>query len=279
MKWLVLAVLTIITIIFPPNIFALEFNISNPTISSNELSFDASSSAQSRAYYLQGAIRKIDNAYYFGSTKNLDGNWIDYISSPDPVYIASNFYLASPIDSSWSGKLSMKFSSSDVNYKGPGDYELKVRLFTGASSSATSTSSNVLTITLNEPLPSPLVELSPSPSPSPSYSPQPIDEILAENRTPPSPESRPTKPPRPSPSPELETLEGTVAGTSDIDLSIFQESSLSPSQSSLIKSSNALTLNKDRLKIVLMIGAGLIISSVAGFFGYRKYLSKRKIRS
>ena len=39
------------------------------------------------------------------------------------------------------------------------------------------------------------------------------------------------------------------------------------------------SLRTERLKNVLMIGAGLVLISLAGFLGYRKYLSSRTIES
>ncbi|MFZ2199834.1 MAG: hypothetical protein WAV40_03540, partial [Microgenomates group bacterium] len=70
----------------------------------------------------------------------------------------------------------------------------------------------------------------------------------------------------PSPSPE-----GEVAGVADIDLSSF---GASPGSSPDLQgqSSQGLALNHSRLRTVLMIGTGLIILSLAGFFGYRRYL-------
>lgn len=104
----------------------------------------------------------------------------------------------------------------------------------------------------------------PSPSPSPSHTPTPTPTPI-----PPTPTPTPRPSPKPSPSPELSPPPpGTVAGEStEIDLSGFGLPSKPTSSPPITQP----TLNRSRAKTALIIGSGLIILSLAGFFGYRKY--------
>lgn len=111
----------------------------------------------------------------------------------------------------------------------------------------------------------------PSPSPSPSVNPSPIPSPT------PSPSPKPSLKPSPitSPSPDLSPFpEGTVAGET-LNLSLFTASPApSPAPSPLPK---GLRLRTDRAKNLLITGIGIIIISLSGYFGYRKYLDKGKI--
>lgn len=115
------------------------------------------------------------------------------------------------------------------------------------------------------PVPSPTPTLTPTPTPTPTSTPTPT----------PTPTPKPSIKPSPSPSPELSPAhDGTVAGVStEINLSGFGISP-SPSADPILRgdSSQAPTLNIDRLKTVLMISSGLILISLAGLFGYHQYL-------
>ncbi len=113
------------------------------------------------------------------------------------------------------------------------------------------------------PTPTPTPTSTPAPSPSPTPTPTPVLT--------PTPTPKPSIKPSPSPSPDLApTTDGTVAGESiEINLSGF---GISPSPSLQGQSSQAPTLNKSRAKTALLVGSGLILVSLAGFFGYRKYL-------
>lgn len=105
----------------------------------------------------------------------------------------------------------------------------------------------------------------PSPSPTPTPTPTPI----------PTPTPKPSIKPSPSPSPDLSPDPvGTVAGvSSDIDLTIY--GTASPSASVQSDLSLKPSLNKSRFKTVLLVALGLILLSVAGFFGYRTYLQTK----
>ncbi|MFZ2199849.1 MAG: hypothetical protein WAV40_03620, partial [Microgenomates group bacterium] len=181
---------------------AIDFTIHDPVVTNLEISLTASISATSN-YYLQGTIRSQSSSKYFGETQNNKGDWIDYVSSPEKEYIASNFFLTDVKNATWSGMIKLRFKLDDPSYLGPGVYDLKLRRYTGNSSSSAG-DSNTLTINLTAqaPTPSPSPTLLPSPSPSPTPKPSPI----------PSPKPSPVISPSPSP-------EGEVAGVADIDLS------------------------------------------------------------
>lgn len=243
---------------------AIDLSISDPVISNLEVSVIASLSASSN-YYLQGVLRSQSSSKYFGETQNNRGDWVDYISSPEKEYIASNFFLTNIQNATWSGQLKLRFKTDDPNYFGPGLYDLKVRRFTGSSSSSAG-ESNTLVINLTAPLLTPTP--SPTPTPIPSLSPSP--SMLPSPTPTPTPTPKPSA--KPSPSPDLSTTsDGTVAGaTTEVDLSGFGVV-VSPSPILPGDARQAPILNRSRAKTTLTIGSGLILVSVASFFGYRRY--------
>ncbi len=245
----------------PTKTLAVDLMISDPLVTGLEISVNASLSATAN-YYLQGTLRSQTSSKYFGETQNGKGDFIDYVSSPEKEYIASNFFVTDVKNASWSGMVKLRFKLDDPNYLGPGIYDLKLRRFTGGSSSSAGESSTIavnLSVALPIPSPSPTITASLAPSPSPT----------------PSPTITPTPTPKPSPSPLpspslLDDTEATVAGIStEIALSGYGNS---PAPSLQGLALQAPSLNRSRLKTVLLIGSGLIILSIASFFGYRRYL-------
>jgi len=267
MKRLLLALFLLFLYVAPAH--AVELTISNPTISGTEIEVDTYF-ANSSDNYLQGTLRAVGSSYYFGQTQNNNSNWIDYVSSPDASYITGNFFVTDIQDASWSGKIRLRFASDDPQYKGPGDYELKLRRFTGGSSNSAG-DSNMLIISLSEPTPTPTPTATttststptPTPTPTPTLAPSPT----------PSPKPSP-KSAKPTPSPS-DDPEGTVAGVhvDSVELALG-DSSPTPSPSSS-PGPTSLTLNRDRARVALFVGAGLIVLSVGGFFGYRKWRATR----
>ncbi len=258
--------------IFPRKVCAVELSIYDPIISNLEITVTASLSSSTN-YYLQGTLRSQSSSKYFGETQNNKGDWIDYVSSPEKEYITSNFSLTDVKSASWSGQLKLRYKIDDPNYIGPGLYDLKLRRFTGGSTSSVG-ESNTIVVNLTSIIPTPTPSPSPSPSPSitptPSLSPTPI----------PSPSPSSTIKPSPSPSPDFElSQEGTVAGiATEINLSGYGETP-SPSPKIIETSNTELSLNQSRLKTVVMAGIGLIIISLAGYFGYRKNLIMKRASS
>jgi hypothetical protein len=248
----------VLLIISQSTAHALDLSISNPIVTDLEISLSASLSATSN-YYLQGAMRAQSSSKYFGETKNVRGDWIDYVSSPDKEYITSNFFQTDVQNASWSGIVKLRFKLDDPNYLGPGLYDLKLRRFTGQSSGSAG-ESNTLTLNLTAQTPSPSAIASASPSPSPSLIPSPHSSFK----------------PSPIPSPSLSGVaeEGTIAGvTTEINLEGFGQSLLSPAPSPAASPSPGLTLNRARAKSAVLIGLGLILTSLSSFLIYRRYLS------
>lgn len=255
-------VITLIFLCVTTPVQAIDLSIKDPVVNNLEISLNASLSATSN-YYLQGTIRSQSSSKYFGETQNSKGDWIDYVSSPEKEYIASNFFVSDVQNASWSGQVKIRFKIDDPNYLGPGPYDLKLRRFTGGSSSSAG-ESNTLNINLTGVIPTP------TPSPSPTSMPTPTPSATQN----PSPSPSPVGAGSSRPSPIVVTSPppiGTVAGEStQIDLSGFGVPSASP-----VGADNhppvRPVINRSRAKTVLMLGAGLVILSVAGYFAYRKY--------
>lgn len=216
--------------------------------------------------YFQGTLRAVGTTPYFGATKNNVDTWVDYVTEPAVDYITSTFFSFTPVEASWSGKVQMRYAADDQEYAGPGEYELKLRRYTGKSTSA-SGDSNTLTVSLSASLPSP--SLAPSPTPAPTPTPTPTSTSTPAPT--PTPAPSPLASPKPSEggSPNLAiSSPGTVAGVADIDLAGFGASPLAtPSPTPIL----APQPSGERVKNTVAIGSGLVISSLAGFLGYRKY--------
>jgi hypothetical protein len=264
--WLALS----LVLLFPRPAHAIDLSIKDPVINNLEISINASLSATSN-YYLQGTLRSQSSSKYFGETQNIKGDWVDYISSPEKEYIASNFFVTDVKNATWSGMVKIRFKIDDPNYLGPGLYDLKLRRFTGGSTSSAG-ESNTLTLNLTAALPTPTPSPSPSPSPSPTSTPTPSPS------TSPTPVGAGSSHPSPiiqiSPPPV-----GTVAGEStEIDLSGFGVSPSPSAEPSLQGSSSQVpSLNKSRAKTAITVGSGLLIISLASFFGYRRYLGIKRL--
>lgn len=123
--------------------------------------------------------------------------------------------------------------------------------------------------------PSPSPSASPSPTPTMSPSPTPMPTTTPTIAPTTSPTPKPSVRVTPSPSPELSnSTGGTVAGitTASIDLTGFGVTP-SPSQNPGNETKKSPTINKSRARTALIVGSGLILISLAGFFGYRRYLA------
>lgn len=249
---------------------AVELAISDPEVKGLEITLSASLSGSTN-YYLQGALRAQNSSKYFCETKNNLGNWIDYLSNPDKEYIASNFFRTDIQESSWSGKLSLRYKPDDPNYVGPGLYDLKLRRYTGNSTSSAG-DSNTLTITLTEPLPTIAPTHSPA-SPTPGSTQVPVAT--------PTPVSLPSPPPTVLPTPKFSpSVVATIAGaTTEIDLTSFASTPTPTNQLEYIPPQTEPSLRLDRLKKVILIGGGSLLLLVSSYFAYRKYLNQRKAGS
>jgi hypothetical protein len=141
---------------------SINFEISNPQLA-DDISVQASISGIScdPKCYLQGVLTNPSPTRYFGSTQNNSGNWVEYSSNPSIEQIVNTFFAIEPIVGSWSGMLKIKFDQNNSNYRGPGEYLLKLRRFTGKSDSSAG-ESNILTVFLSKPTPTPIPTATPT---------------------------------------------------------------------------------------------------------------------
>lgn len=124
------------------------------------------------------------------------------------------------------------------------------------------------------PLPSPSVVPSPESSPhqAPSPAPTPI-ETPAPSALPPSSRVRPSPQIHASPdisvSPaQISSVAGAATDSADIDVSAFARAS-SPVPS--VRPAPSLNLNRDRARVVLLIGTGLLSTGGVSYLIYRRY--------
>lgn len=150
---------------FPKLALATSINISNIPLEISEQPFEFNVSitgAQPGTNYLRANFFPAGTTHYFGFTYNGSN-----------FYNGSDFtqYLSINIDSSgnWSGVIQAKIDPSSNYFSGSGEYNLKVRRYTGSGSY---TWSNEVSLYVNSstssPSPTPGPSTSPSPTPGPS---------------------------------------------------------------------------------------------------------------
>lgn len=240
------------------SVFAVDFSISNPEINDKEISFDAAlvyvttTNCPDNHCYLLGAMRSAGSSKYFGETLNTQNNWIDYISSPDTEYIKINLYEADIQMSSWSAKLKMRFKIDDPNYQGPGNYDLKVRRYTGKSNSFAQ-ESNTLNIVLSASMPTATPTLTPTSTPTPT--PEPKSTPTSTPTRTPTPTKTPTPTGKPTaastPTPALMATISAVLGVTD-----------SPATASVLTDRETKPSVKPLIISLLLVGIGCAILSL-----------------
>jgi hypothetical protein len=250
---------------------AIQFNIGDAILSDTEINLTASisglntSSCSSEGKcYFQGVLRRAGSSYYFGQTQNNTGSWIDYISSPELEYIQSAFYSFQPNSGSWSGQLKMRFFTEDTEYKGPGDYELKFRRFSGNSKNP-SGESNSCPLILTALLPTPTFTPTPSPTAAPTSAPTPTPTKT------PTPTPTPTLKPSTSPTPKEIDVLGESTKSGEIILPTDVQSS---SEDTLISNQSKDESSSWFQKISIFIGIVFIVS--CGILTFRE-IRKRKL--
>jgi len=210
-----------IFLFLPKKVLAAAITISSPSITNDEVTINvsvidlSSSSCPNIKCFLQGMFtQSTSNPQYFGYTQNNFLTWYEYTGSPEQSYIQSTFFYFEPQQATWSGQLKVKNNPQDPDYKGPGDYFLRVRRYTGNSSSSTSETSNDLTVQLTYMLPTPIPTEEPeedstsesTPTPTPSPTPKPPTPTPTKKPTP-TPKMTPT----PTPTPGGEVLGEEIA--------------------------------------------------------------------
>lgn len=253
--WLAL----LLALLFPAKICAVSTDILSFPSSISDEKFNITvqvASASAGINYLRIDLYKDGTKNYFGET---DSGQAWYGGSDGKLYFPVVIVSNTPIVATVSARLG---EPSLSDYEGPGPYKIRVRRYTASGSQGSEdTISKDISITKIWPSPSPSPTVAPSPTSSPSPTPSPTITST------PTPKPSPT--PLPSPS-VLDDSEATVAGVStEIDLSGY---GISPSPSLQGLTLQAPSINRSRLKTILLIGSGLVILSIASFFGYRRYL-------
>ena len=247
-----------------PSFAAITFTLSNPQKSDNEVTFNVeitgliSSSCPNTTCYLQAALTPQDVTHYFGYTKNHNGEWFQYVSSPETSYIQSTFYAFTPQSGSLSTTLTIRPDESDSNYAGTKNYNIKAWRYTGNSKSYSGSSDNTLSIELNAPTPTPTPTSTPTSAPTSTPT------------STPAPTSTPTKTPTPSPIPNTPTHKPSATPTSKLlPTDVLGESTesgllVSPTEAKLEKnvliSNRAKNSNTNFQKILMLVGIVFILS-------------------
>lgn len=263
MRFLWLALMLVFC--FPLPVLAVTTDITSYPSSITDEKFSVTvtiASASAGTNYLRVDLYKDGTKNYFGETD--DGqSW--YGGSDGKQYFPINIVGGSVAIATVSARLG---EPSQTDYPAPGDYKIRIRRYTASGNQGSEdpiSKDIVITKSWPSPSPSPTQTPSPSPTPTPTSSPTP------------SPTPKPSQVPSPTPSID-EDEDATVAGVStEIDLSMYGTSPIPSLPGDSRKGEETTTtkpkLNQDRLKNVVYIGTGMIMLSVAAFFGYRKYFS------
>ncbi len=250
---------------------AVTFSLSNPNLVVNsegieEITIEASISG-STTYYLQGMLTKANQSpSYFGWTKDNHGNFTRYVSDSGltPDYIQTNFFKTSPQDGFWSGNLVIKNDVADEGYDGPGNYTLRVKRYTGASSTGTY-ADNDLTINLTFAIPN-------SPTSAPTQT--PASTPTSKSTPTPTIKTAPSSVPNKSPTPVDSLEQSTLAEESPVEDSFVLGSSSDPSPTPTLMPKRFST-NKSPLIPIIFISIGLLLVLGAIFLLVRNHLNVR----
>lgn len=145
--------------------------------------------ASSSACYIQIALTSTSANRYFGKTWSSKGEWFSYLSSPEKDFIKQNFIK---LDNGQSVKILFNTDLEDPDYKGSGEYSVKLKRYTGESTSPAG-ESNSLTFTIQEPTPVPTSVSTATPAFSPTPTPTPTATPTSTKTPTISPTNTPTK--------------------------------------------------------------------------------------
>jgi len=248
MKQILPLLFLLIALCFPIKTFAVSFVIANPTPEGDYFIIDASvSGISSSSAFVQAMFTSTSSPNYFGYTWGQTEDWVDY-QTTNKEFIVSKLPI---LQKDTLQKIWVKPNFGDSGYKGPGEYFLKLKRFTGTSDSSNEYS-NVLTVTLLENLPTPTPTVSNSPTPTPE-----ITTLVTPTPTATTTVS-PTKTPTPTP---LKTATPTqtvspskvIVPTSTIKVA----SGVTPAS----QSATALELNEDK-QPGIVLGDSTVASSL-----------------
>ena len=286
-------------LLFPVSVFAVSLEISNLQKINDYYSVEALFTGQSSdsACYIQAVFTKADQTRYFGRSWGQKGDCFLYVSSPEIDYIKQNFpFLQSGIRQT----ILISPDFDDPDFKGTGDYILKLKRYTGESNSSAG-ESNTLSLLLESPsiptetpspetvatappttastptpTPSPTVMVSATPTPSPTRTPTPIPTPATKTPTSsPSPTTttsqknvRPTNKSSASPTPEVlsatTSAEIDLLAVSDISSTNTPTPSLTPKQQT----------QKNKISNRNLITLGILLIAPAAIMFFIKYKDK-----
>lgn len=222
--------------------------------------------SSSSSCFVQGMFTSKDSNRYFGFTWSKNGDWLRYDSSPEKSFVLENYIQ---LQNDQETKILLKPDFTDKDYKGPGEYLVKLKRYT-ASGSGGDYSENSLIVNLSFALPT----TNPTPSESKSDpTSTPTFNIITPTK---SSTSTPTKSPSliktstisPTGKPHEE---GEIISTQNSDVLGISTSSSIPTTNLDIASSSPSSKSQSSLdtsdKNIFLIGSGIFaISGVLLYF-------------
>jgi len=159
---------------FTVNVGAVNFTVGTDISELNEsealvLEVEVSDLSSCTTCYLQAAFKSVRNKY-LGQTKNNLGSWYKYESEPAPSDIKNYYFSFQPVEGGWTGNIHAKIDKEDGDFKGSGEYYVKVKRFTGESSSGSW--SNEVLVNIIAPSATPLPSNTPTKIPTNTATPK-----------------------------------------------------------------------------------------------------------
>ena len=240
-------------------------------LSSNNINYDQefdvdvilNGAPKNTIYYLQIALTQPENPAYFGFTQKNDGTWHKYGETFD------NFFkIAINEEGSWSGKMKGKPDSENKDFKGSGNYILKIGRFTSSGASHYWSTNN------------PTVYIqAPSSTPTPSSNPTATSTPKFSNTPNPSSTSKPQNSPTPTPKPTItasnkQSKEGEIMITEVTESgSVLGESNTQSTDEGKISKRSGISVPI----LAVLLSGGAICISVAVFLSIKK-IKKERLR-
>ncbi|MFZ3069166.1 MAG: hypothetical protein WA052_02505 [Microgenomates group bacterium] len=222
---------------------AITLNISNLEKGESNFSLDATLSgiSSSSSCYVQVVITAPGSPHYFGQTWSPKGEWFKYISSPAKEYIVENFIK---LENDQTTKIIFNTDPDDEDYKGPGEYLVKLNRYTGGSTSSAG-DSNSLTMNIADPTPTsdPTTIITETPTNTPTSTTTPTNTPT--NTSTPTPVRTPTKTPTPTPTPTTKLKTTTPTKTPVIAIKTTPSNLLSTPSTILGESTDSASLSAD----------------------------------
>ena len=213
-------------------------------------------------YYLRAAFYVDNTSQYFGYTYN-GTVWNNALTDPKQF-----LQINTGANGEFVGDLKTKVDLTSSYFKGTGEYQFKIGRYTSGGNSPIWYESSATTIIGPTPTPT----LAPTPTNTPSPTPAPTS-TTAPTQTPtptstPKPTVVPTSVPTVKPSIVLanSTTENSISGNenlSEIDLTINDAMSPSPSNKPEVLGTNSAKISKPGLPIILII-AGTLLTLAGG---------------